>query len=389
MSRVAIAGVGMTRFGKHLGKGVRSLAVEAIDKALIDASIAPDQVLRVYFGNAAAGIVSQQEMIRGQVALRYHALASVPLVNIENACASGGSALSLACEAVASGSVEVALVVGVEQLNHADRTRPFNALRGSTDISEIGEATPGQLSTHSLLMDFYAKVAQNYLDQYGATPHDFALVAVKNRRNAVDNPLAYLRKPQTVEEVLSSRMIVPPLTLPMCSPTTDGAAALLLCSDSFARRNGSSVVEIVASRIASGAQGNPVRDAATDAYEKASIGPGDFDLIELHDAAAPAELQQYHEIGLCGEGEGHQMIRRGDTGIDGRIPVNTSGGLLSRGHPLGATGCAQIVELVDQLRGRAGKRQIDSPRVAMAINGGGWLRGTYALAVATILTKIG
>jgi acetyl-CoA acyltransferase len=388
MTRVLIAGVGMTPFGKYLGKGVRSLAIEAIDKALLDAGIPADRVSRVYFGNAAAGIVSQQEMIRGQVALRDHALATAPLVNIENACASGGSALSLAFEAVASGSAEVALVVGAEQLNHVDRDRPFNALRGSTDIEEIGESRPGQSSTHSLLMDFYAEVAQNYLDKYGATPRDFALVAVKNRQNAVHNPLAHLRKAQTAEEVLSSRMIVPPLTLPMCSPTTDGAAALVLCSDSYARRSGSGAVEILASRIASGARGYPARDAARDAYEKASMGPDDFDLIELHDAAAPAELQQYFEIGLCGEGEGHQLIRRGDTDIGGRIPVNTSGGLLSRGHPLGATGCAQIVELVDQLLGRAGQRQVDSPQIAMAINGGGWLQGSYALAVATILAKV-
>ncbi|HEX3913394.1 MAG TPA: thiolase family protein [Steroidobacteraceae bacterium] len=386
MSRVFIAGVGMTAFGKHVGKGVRSLAVEAIDKALLDANIDAKSVSRVYFGNAAAGVVSQQEMIRGQVALRFHALATVPLVNIENACASGGSALSLAVEAVASGSVEVALVVGAEQLNHDDRDRPFNALRGSTDIGEIGEFVPGD-STHSLLMDFYAAVAQNYLDQYGATPRDFALVAVKNRENAVHNPLAHLRKPQTVEEVLCSRMIVAPLTLPMCSPTTDGAAALVLCSDSYTRRNGAGAVEILASRIASGASGCPAHDATLDAYKKAAVGPRDFDLIELHDAAAPAELQQYHEIGLCGEGEGAEMIRRGDTAITGRIPVNTSGGLLSRGHPLGATGCAQIVELVDQLLGRAGVRQLQSPQIAMAVNGGGWLEGSYALAVATILAK--
>jgi acetyl-CoA acyltransferase len=387
MTRVLIAGVGMTTFGKHLGRGIRDLAIEAVDSALADAGIGPDKVSRVYFSNAAAGIVSQQEMIRGQVALRYHALSRVPLVNIENACASGGSALSLACEAVASGNVDVALVVGAEQLNHSDRDRSFNALRGSTDIEEIGEHTPDQSSTHSLLMDFYAKVAQSYLDDYGASARDFALVAVKNRRNAVDNPRAHLRTPQTVDEVLTSRMIASPLTLPMCSPTTDGAAALILCSDSFARRNGSGAVEVLTSRIASGALGWPARDASRDAYERASLGPADLDLIEIHDAAAPAELQQYHEIGLCGEGEGFDMIRRGDTDIGGRIPVNTSGGLLSRGHPLGATGCAQIVELVDQLLGRAGKRQIDSPQLGMAVNGGGWLQGSYALAVATILKK--
>lgn len=389
MTRVVVAGTGMTPFGRYLDRGVRKIAVAAIDEALSDAGIAASEVSRIYFANAAAGIVTQQEMIRGQVALRHHSLAHVPLVNIENACASGGSAVALAFEAVESGAVDVALVVGAEQLNHKDKSRPFNALRGSTDIEEIGEAVPGVLSANSLLMDFYAAVAQNYLDVYQATPADFARVAVKNRRNAVDNPLAHLRKPQTVEEVLASRMIVPPLTLPMCSPMTDGATALVLCANSYARPpDGGEGIEIVASRIASGANGAPVRDAARGVYERSGLGPEDFDLLELHDAAAPAELIQYHEIGLCAEGAGHELIRRGETDIDGRIPVNTSGGLLSRGHPLGATGCAQIIELVTQLRGRAKRRQLEAPRLAMAVNGGGWLGQTYALAVATVLKKI-
>jgi acetyl-CoA acyltransferase len=388
MTSVVIAGVGMTRFGKHVGKGIRNLAVEAINEALSDAGIAAAEVSRVYFANAAGGIISQQEMIRGQVALRYHDLAKASLVNIENACASGGSALSLAYEAVASNFAEVALVVGAEQLNHADRSRPFSALRGSTDIEDVGESVPGEVPNHSMLMDFYAEVAQNYLDQYGATPTDYALVAVKNRRNAADNPLAHLRKPQTIDDVLNARMVVPPLTLPMCSPTTDGGAALLLCSASYARRADSKAIQVRTSQIASGAGGTPVHDAATAAYEKAGLGPDDLDLIELHDAAAPAELLQYYEIGLCGEGEGHHLIRNGDTSLAGRMPVNTSGGLLSRGHPLAATGCAQVIELVTQLRGRAGKRQVNSPRVAMAVNGGGWLQGSYALAVATILTSV-
>ena len=153
MKNVSIAGIGMTQFGKQVGRGVRSMALAAIEGAITDSGLAPERVERLYFGNAIAGIVTQQEMIRGQVALRHQALGRVPLFNIENACASGGSAFSLACEAVASGAVEVALVVGAEQMNHADRSRPFNALRGSTDIEDIGESEPGQVSANSLLMD--------------------------------------------------------------------------------------------------------------------------------------------------------------------------------------------------------------------------------------------
>ena len=387
MKGVSIAGIGMTQFGKQVGRGVRSMALAAIEEALADSGLAPERIERIYFGNAIAGIVTQQEMIRGQVALRHQALGKVPLFNIENACASGGSAFSLACEAVASGAVEVALVVGAEQMNHTDRSRPFNALRGSTDIEDIGESEPGQVSANSLLMDYYAAVAQDYLDRYGAEPADFARVAVKNRNHAALNPLAHLRKPQSLDDVLASRIIVAPLSLPMCSPITDGAAAIIVCSDKVSASLARPVVKVRASAVASGAAGHPVGDAAAKAYQTASIGPDDFDVIELHDAAAPAELMQYHEIGLCAHGDGVRLIRDGVTLLGGRVPVNTSGGLLSRGHPLGATGCAQIAELVHQLRGSAGARQVAGARRALAVNGGGWLDGTYALAIATVLER--
>ena len=387
MKGVAIAGIGMTQFGKQVGRGVRSLALAAIEEAIADSGLALDRIDRIYFGNAISGIVSQQEMIRGQVALRHQALGKVPLFNIENACASGGSAFSLACEAVASGAVEVALVVGAEQMNHVDRSRPFNALRGSTDIEEIGESEPGQISANSLLMDFYAAVAQSYLDGSGAELSDFARVAVKNRKNATMNPLAHLRTPQSLEDVLASRMIVAPLSLPMCSPVTDGAAAIIVCSDRVAASLDHPVVQVKASAVASGASGHPVGDAAAKAYLESSAGAQDFDVIELHDAAAPAELMQYHEIGLCAKGDGFKLIRDGVTDLGGATPVNTSGGLLSRGHPLGATGCAQIVELVHQLRETAGARQVEGARMALAINGGGWLDGSYALAIATVLAR--
>ena len=377
----------MTPFGKQMGRGVRSLALAAIEEAVADSGLPMDRIERVYFGNAIAGIVSQQEMIRGQVALRHHPLGHLPLINVENACASGGSAFAMACEAVASGCVDFALAVGAEQMNHVDKSRPFNALRGSTDIGEIGEVEPGTMSANSLLMDFYAGVAQAYLDDHGALAEDFARVAVKNRMHASHNPLAQLRKQQTIEEVMAGRMIVSPLTLAMCSPTTDGAAAILVCSEKVATTIARPKIMIRACQIASGAAGRPVGDATAKAYAVASVGPQDFDVIELHDAAAPAELMQYHEIGLCAEGDGFKLIRDGSTALGGRVPVNTSGGLLSRGHPLGATGCAQIVELVMQLRGEAGTRQVEGARMAMSVNGGGWLDGAYALAVATILER--
>jgi acetyl-CoA acyltransferase len=392
MEQVYVIGVGMTPFKRDPGRGVRALATAAIDEALDGAGVPAADVAKVFMGNAVAGVVSQQEMIRGQVALRHHALAGTAVVNVENACASGGTALQLAWETVAAGRADVVLAVGAEQLTHDDKARTFAALRGSTDIEEIGEAEPGVIATNSILMDFYAEEAASYLADYDATPTDLALVAVKNRGNGRHNPLAQYRAEQTVEEVLAGRMVVPPLTLAMCSPVTDGGAALVLCSaDYYARRAGDGAMEILACEIAagSGRGSSPVTDAAAAAYSAAGLGPDDLDVMELHDAAAPAELIQYAEVGLCDEGEGHHLLRRGDTKLGGRLPVNTSGGLMSRGHPLGATGCAQIVELYTQLHGRADGRQVDGATIGMAINAGGWLGGAYATTVATIVKRPG
>jgi acetyl-CoA acyltransferase len=393
MNKVMIAGVGMTPFRKTPGRGIRDLATSASHEALADAGVGAAAVQKVFFGNAVAGIISHQEMIRAEVAFRGDELAGTPMINVENACASSSSALQLGWEAVGSGRTEVALVVGAEQLTHEDKGLTFAALRGSTDIEEIGPPEQDRQATHSVLMDFYAEEAQGYLDRYDATPEDFARVAVKNRANGSLNPLAQYRAPQTIEEVLESRAIVPPLTLPMCSPVTDGAAAIVLCSDEYAasRAEGGVAIEVLASEICGGAGvgSTPVADAAAAAYRTAGVSIDDVDTIELHDAAAPAELIQYSEIGLCGEGEGHRLTREGATAIGGRRPVNTSGGLMSRGHPLGATGAAQIVELVTQLRGRAGERQVAGARTGLAVNCGGWLAGTYAVSVATILRRPG
>jgi acetyl-CoA acyltransferase len=385
MNRVMVGGLGMVPFGKSPGRGIRDLAGTAVAEAL--GKIPAADVDRLFFGNAVAGVVSDQEMIRAEVAFRESDLAGKPMLNVENACASGSSALQLGWEVVASGRAEVVVAVGAEQLSHEDKSRTFAALRSSTDIEEIGLSSPSGAATHSILMDFYAEEAAGYLADTGATVEDYARVAVKNRFNASHNPLAQYRQPQTIEEVLASRSIVPPLTLPMCSPVTDGAAAIVLCSEDYARRIGAPKLEVLASELAGGRGrgSSPVTDASAAAYRTSGVGSEDIDSIELHDAAAPAELIQYAEIGLCEEGEGFRLLREGVTEIGGRWPVNTSGGLMSRGHPLGATGCAQVVELCTQLLGRAGARQVNGARTGMAVNAGGLLDGTYAVAVATIV----
>lgn len=417
MHDVYIAGAAMTRFGKFPDTTIRALADEATRAALDDASVTAADIGIVFFSNAVAGLLTNQEMIRGQVALRYTGLLGVPMVNVENACASASSAFYLACMAVGSGAADVALAVGSEKLSHEDRARSFAAIGTAVDQQQVaelqqwvssgsaGSPLPGQADSQpaetrggaagqaagkrSFFMDIYAANSRAYMKHSGATRQDFAEVAVKSHQHAALNPCAQYRTEVTVEDVLASREIAPPLTLLMCSPIGDGAAALVVCSPEAARRLGARV-RVRACALVSGRDRGPgepgaVERAAQAAYEKAGVGPGDLDVVELHDAAAPAELMTYEELGLCGEGQGPALLASGATRLGGRIPVNTSGGLLSKGHPIGATGCAQLVELTDQLRGRCGQRQVAGARVALAQNGGGFLGADAAAMVVSVL----
>jgi acetyl-CoA acyltransferase len=414
MRDVFVAGAGMTRFGKYMDSTIRSLAEDATRRALADANAQPSDVGMVFFSNATAGILTGQEMIRGQVALRHTGLLGVPIFNVENACASASSAFSLACMAVGSGSVEVALAVGAEKMTHPDKAKSFAAIGTAVDLLQIddlkswmgtstgdvegvlasplpGSADGDQGGKRSFFMDVYAVNTRAYMDRSGATVEDFAGVAVKNHHHGALNPNAQYRDEVTVDDVLASREISWPLTLLMCSPIGDGAAAVVVCSEDYARHLDVDPLRVRASVLVSGtdrAHGEPgsVERAARLAYEQAGVGPDDLDVVELHDAAAPAELMTYEELGLCAPGDGPKLLASGDTALGGRLPVNTSGGLLSKGHPIGATGCAQLVELVDQLRGRAGDRQVAGARVALAENGGGFLGSDSAAMVVTILS---
>ncbi|HKS98654.1 MAG TPA: thiolase family protein, partial [Rugosimonospora sp.] len=236
MSTARIVGTGMVPFGRMVDRSERSMVEHVVQLALKDAGIAAADVQRVFAGNAAAGLVSGQEMIRGQVALQGTELAGVPLVNVENACASSSSAASLAVEAILAGRCDVALVLGVEKMSHRDKGRALAALGGATDVT--GAAATAGPATNSVFIDVYAEEGRHYLAEYGATVEDFAAVAVKNRRHGSLNPLAQYQQPQSVAEVLGARTVVAPLTLPMCSPTTDGAAALVLAAAPYAKRLG-------------------------------------------------------------------------------------------------------------------------------------------------------
>ena len=396
-----MAGAAMTRFGKFDDSTIRSLAEAATREALADAGADPTDIGMAFFANATAGILTGQEMIRGQVALRHTGLLGIPIVNVENACASASSAFSLACMAVGSGAVDVALAVGAEKMTHPDKAKTFEAIGTAVDLFEVdelrrrlphGEVDDASAGKRSFFMDVYAAIGREYMEQSGATVEDLAVVAVKNHHHGARNPKAQYRHEVTVEEVLASREISSPLTLLMCSPIGDGAAAVVVCSADYAHRLGVEPVRVRASALVSGSDRRggdsaAVQRAARQAYEQAGIGPDDLDVVELHDAAAPAELVAYEELGLCSPGDGPQLLASGGTTLGGRMPVNTSGGLISKGHPIGATGCGQIVELVDQLRGRSGDRQVDGARVALAENGGGFLGVENAAVVVTILSK--
>lgn len=407
MNDVVIAGTGMTRFGKFPEASIRTMAEEAVSGALADAGLSAADVGMVFFSNAVAGIITGQEMIRGQVALRHTGLLGKPIVNVENACASASTAFHLAVMAVASGSVDVALAVGSEKLTHPDKARSFAAIGTAVDLFQIdelkrwtrdeaaGSALPIDAeeddSKRSFFMDVYAANTRAYMKRSGATVEDFAEVAVKSHAHAALNPYAQYRSQVTVEEVLAGRTVAHPLTLLMCSPIGDGAAAVVVCSAERARRGGIDPVQVRASVLVSGTDHGPdepgsVVRASALAFDRAGIGPEDLDVIELHDAAAPAELMTYEELGLCRPGGGPALLRSGATRLGGRHVVNPSGGLLSKGHPIGATGCAQLVELADQLRGRCGERQVPGARTALAENAGGFLATDNAAIAITVLS---
>lgn len=385
MRQVHVAGIGMTRFAKQPERGMKDLTAEAVNAALKDAGIGVSDVQSAYFGNAVAATITGQEMLLGQFMLRPIGFGEIPVFNVENACASASTAFYLAWQAVASGIVDVALAVGAEKMTHPDKAISFAAIGGSIDV----DTTPADLPAgRSFLMDMYAQSALQYMADSGATADDFARVVVKNQHNGGLNPAAQYGAELTVPAVLAAREIVHPFTLPMCSPISDGAAAAVLVGGDIRGDDRAVTVLTSALRTASLQGEVPVTAlAARAAYDASGLGPDDIDCIEVHDAAASAELVIYEQLGLAPAGGGPDLIRSGATSLGGRIPVNTSGGLLSRGHPIGATGLAQIVEAVLQLRGDAGARQVPGAARALTQNGGGWHGQDNVVSVVTVFAR--
>ncbi len=381
MRNVHIAGVGMTPFGKFPSRRFEELGLEAVQAAITDAGIPPGLIEAGYAGHARTGRVLGWESGVGQAVLWEAGITGIPIVGVANFCSSGGCAFREAWIAVAGGLVDCAIAIGIEQLSvRADKGQPFIS-DGIEIEGKLGFTPPA----------FFAMVAQRHMAAYGTTLEQMADVTVKNRRNAAANPRAQYRLPTTREEVLGSPTVAEPLTVMQCCPTGDGAAAAILVSDRLASNlPARKRIRVRAVQLVSGHY-DPRRDitsfeatvrAAKQAYEQAGIGPEDVDVAEVHDCFSIAEIIHYEDLGFCQRGEGGRFVSR--AGIDGKVAVNTSGGLLSKGHPLGATGLAQVAELAWQLRGEAGQRQVKEPKVGLAHVVGGFQAGDAA-SVSLIL----
>lgn len=375
MSQMHVMGGAMIVFGRHPGVMAPELAQRAILDAVSDAGLQLADIQAVYCANVLGG------MILGQVILRDLGLQGIPVYNIENACASGATAVHLARHALLAGQYERVLVFGIEQLT---------ALGGGTIPMQRNDRMTDLYATAGMVLPaVYAMRATRFLHERDAKPADLATVAVKNRRHGSLNPFAQQRTEVSLEEVLASRMIADPLTLLQCCPSqVDGAAALVLGNKPGPHAKD---VKVLGSIIVSGLRERGDEDildaeitarAARLAYEQAGVAPSDIGVVELHDAFTIAELLYYEALGLAAPGEAVALLHSGATSLGGRVPVNPSGGLLAKGHPLGATGVAQMVELFWQLQGRAGDRQAGTPRLGLAQCTGGGIAGVDHAASA-------
>ncbi len=462
MRDVYIIGVDMIKFGKYLDKSIKDLSAQTVTGCLKEAGLEKKDIQALWFSNSGWGDRGQST-IRGQVALRHMGIDTIPITNVENACAGGSTALHHAWLGVASGLYDITMAVGAEKLYDKNKMAVFAGFLGGIDIENVvpiveqltnfkltdddyrqieefkkkyhvSDVKPAQngkkkekeprwkkirdsvavaitlgekigygnmrklskLSSgdHSPFMNVYGYAARQHMKQYGSTIEQLAIIASKNHFNSTLNPNAQYQFEVPIEKVLADRIVSWPLTRAMCAPIGDGAASAIVCSEDVVARLGlmSQAVKIRASILGSGKKNSFESDIpeigerlSKLAYERAGVGPQDINFAEVHDATAFGELCQAENIGFCPKGEGGIFAEKGMTRIDGDKPVNTSGGLISRGHPIGASGLAQIHELVTQLRGQAGKRQVKKHKLALAENGGGAIGSEEAAMCIHIL----
>ena len=412
--KIYVYSVGMSKFGKFLDKSIKDLTAETLKSVKSDNDIDLSNIEAAWFSNTCWGMTDFQHSIRGQVALTSNGVDKIPITNVENACASGSTAFNGAWTAIKAGVFDCALAIGAEKVYQEDRAAMMKGFITYTDVertrtlmeqmqkmaakqkaekaaSQKSGEKQGKKGGHSVFMDFYAAGARAHMKEYGTTQRQLAAIAAKNHNNSTMNPLAQYTFPMTVDQVMEDYEVSYPLTRAMCAPVGDGAAAAVLCSERFLKEHPNDKAILVrASILRSGSwqRDNVSKRASTAAYKMAGLSPKDINVAEVHDATAYGELEQIEQMGFCPLGKGGPFTESGETEIGGKIAVNTSGGLLSRGHPLGASGLAQIYELVTQLRGDAGKRQADNPKFALAENGGGTIGSGPAAMCVHILEAI-
>lgn len=385
-----VAGVDMVKFSKPgTQEPYRVMASKAIRGALKDAGIEIGAVQQAY------GAYIYGDSTCAQHALYDVGMTGIPVVNVNNNCSSGSTALFLARQAVQSGAVECALAFGFEEMQPGalgsqwtDRESPFDLLLNK--LNQMGDFPEGPLA-----LRIFGAAGLYYMDKYGAKPELFGKISVKTRSHAVNNPYSLFDTPLTLEQVMGDKMVYGNfLTRLMCCPPTCGAGAAIVCSEAFAKKHGiSNLVEVIGQAIATDTElswADPIalsgaamtRQAAESVYSQAGLGPQDVDVIELHDCFTPNEIFTYEGLGLCSEGEATKLVENGDNTYGGKFVVNPSGGLMSKGHPIGATGLAQCTELVWHLRGQAGKRQVEGAKIALQHN-----LGLGGAAVVTMYKK--
>ena len=412
MANVYIIGVGMIRFNKYPDRTVRDMAHEAVDLVLKDAQIQKEDIQSAFFANTFWGMFSNQHSIRGEVVLRSYGIGSIPVTNVENACAGGSTALHMAYTGIRAGMYDVALALGSEKITNPNKALCLGAYATCMDVDNFanqlkmfeevskkikvsipaGQTPPGE--GRSVFMDAYAMGARWHMDRFGSNQHQLAVICSKNHWHASLNPHAQYQQLMSVEEVLADKPVAYPLTRAMCAPVGDGAAAVIVCSESYLKKlKNKRPVKILASILGTGSD----RDIdapdigerlAKKAYNAAGLGPKNIDLAELHDATAWGELHQTESMGFCPMGEGGPFAESGATKLGGKKPINTSGGLECKGHPIGASGLSQIQEIVTQLRGEAGKRQVGGARIGLAENGGGNIGVEEAAMCIHIMEKV-
>ena len=396
MNDIYVIGIGMIRFSKYPDRTVQDMAHEAIGLALKDAGLTKEDIEAVFFSNTFWGMFDRQHSIRGEVVLRNMGVGSIPVVNVENACAGGSTALHMAYTGIRAGMYDVALAVGSEKITNPNKALSLGAYASCMDVGNLEkniknmveaskmftvkipedqQTPPGE--GRSIFMDAYAIGARWHMTQFGSTQNQLALICSKNHFHGSLNPHAQYQHPMSIEEVLAEKAVAYPLTRPMCAPVGDGAAAAIICTKKYLKKlKEARPVRISASVLGSGSD-RPY-DApdigerlVKQAYDIAGVGPEDIDLAELHDATSWGELHQTESMGFCPMGEGGPYAESGATRLGGKKPINTSGGLECKGHPIGASGLSQIFEIVTQLRGDAGARQVEGARMGLTENGGG------------------